>query len=244
MITTVLIDDEPSSIEGTSILLDEFVKDVEVVGSAGSVSDGIKLIEEELPDLVILDIHLPDGSGFDIIDAFPDPSFEALFHTAFSEYAISAIKTRVLDYLLKPTSVEELKSAIVRVRSALASKKAAQRSSGQMTKIALNGSKVTKMVDLNDLVCLEADGAYTQVQLRDETIMVSKNLRYFEQLLETSGSFLRVHRSAIVNMNHILEIVKAEGGHLLMSNQVCINLPSKGREHLLNELKSFGIVIV
>lgn len=246
MIRTILIDDEQIAIDGTTVLLEEFVKDVSIIGTAKTVIHGIEMIEELSPDLVILDIHFPDGSGFNVIDAFPNPPFEVLFHTAYSEYAISAIRSRVLDYLLKPVSIEDLNRSITQVRAEMRKKKQRlQETKPSIKKIALNSAKATKVVLLSDVVCFEADRAYTKVHLAcDEVVVVSKNLKSFETVLQHESSFMRVHRSAIVNVSHITEIARADGGHILLSNGQCVNLPSKGREVLIKQLLEHGVVTI
>lgn len=244
MIRTVVIDDEQAAIEGTTILLDEFFDNIEVVGKASSVKEGIELVKAQQPDLVLLDVQMEDGTGFDLVDAFPSSSFEIIFITAYSDYAIDAIRHRAIDYLVKPISLEDLKRSIDAVwDTILLRQNGTENKQNTISSIALPGSKSMRIVPLDDIVCFEADRSYTKVNLLSEQVMVSKNLKTFDDALQKDPRFIRVHRSAIVNVRHIREISRADGGHILLSNEVVIHLPSRGRELLIKLLEERGLLL-
>lgn len=244
MIRTLVIDDEQAAVEGTSILLSEFFDNIEVVGTASSVTEGIQRIKATQPDLVLLDVQMEDGTGFDLLDAFPTNSFEVIFITAFSDYAIDAIRHRAIDYLVKPISLEDLKRSIDAVWDTILLRKNQFESDQKaISSIALPGSKSLKIVPLEDIVCFEAERSYTTVHILDEQVVVSKNLKSFDDLLSNDVRFIRVHRSAIVNVKHIKEISRADGGHIALSHGVVIHLPARGRDVLLKLLEERGLLM-
>lgn len=244
MIRTVLIDDERAAIESTSILLSEFFENIELVGTAGSVKDGIALIEKTSPDLVLLDVQMEDGTGFDVLDALPESSFEVIFITAYGDYAIDAIRRRAIDYLVKPISIEDLKRSIDAVwDTILLRKNQIENSPSPIDSIALPGGKGMKIVPLDDVICFEAERSYTNVNVNGEMILVSKNLKTFDDLLKNDPRFVRVHRSAIVNIKHITEILRTDGGHIVLTHQAVIHLPARGREVLVKILEERGLLL-
>jgi two-component system LytT family response regulator len=238
---TILIDDEPDAITAMRLLLAEFIDDVEVIGTANSIIEGIKEIQNKKPDLVFLDISMPNGQGFDVLDCLPDRHFQVIFVSAFDNYAIKAIKANALDYLLKPVDIDELKNAIakatLRQRNNLPAPNTgllAQRE--HRIPIHLNDGII--YLPVKNIVHLKAEGSYTHIYIMDKKpVMVSKNLKEFENILSGLG-FCRVHNSHIINITHVYKFARTDGGHVIMTDNTRIEVSRNRRELFLKELES------
>lgn len=245
MIKAVIIDDEVNNQELISNLLKSFSENVQVLGMANSVESAYQAINEYQPDLIFLDIQMPDGTGFDLLKKFDKINFKIIFVTAHQEFAIEAFKYSALDYLLKPLSPANLLAAV---------KKAEETMSGDelnlklkillnniaepiknKKKIVLKTMERIYSVDLDDIIRFESDGGYTKVYLADgKRIMVSKTMKDFDDLLLDVG-FLRVHHSHLINMNHLFCFEKAEG-HVVMKDDSIVPVSNRKKDHLLELL--------
>ncbi|NJO92809.1 MAG: response regulator transcription factor [Chloroflexia bacterium] len=237
MIRAIIVEDEKRSRETLKNLLDEFCKDIEVVGMAGSVDEAVAEILEKKPDLLFLDIELQSGTGFDVLEKVKHQYFEIIFTTAFEHYAIKAIKISSIDYLLKPIDIEELENAIEKVRN-----KKDQTTYKQQLEILLNN--VHKKPDENRKICVstadgieflkvydiiycEASGSYTTIYLKNrDKLLLSKHLKEYENLL-SDYEFMRVHNSYLVNLQEVKSFVKSDGGYILMNNNAQISISQK-----------------
>jgi len=249
MIKAVIVDDE---LHGRETLKDMLVKsfgDVEVVGIADSASMGAETIQKTNPDIVFLDIHMPNGSGFDLLRQLPQINFEIIFTTAYDQYALKAIKVCALDYLLKPIDTEDLEEAINKFRNKSKTKNAdderlkhfiAQFTEGhgnlKLKKIGLPTSDGSIFVDIDQILRLEAESNYTRVHLNSkETHLVSRTLKDFEDML-ISSTFIRIHHAHIINTNYIKKYVKGEGGYLIMTDNSEVEVSRRKKEFLLRNL--------
>jgi two-component system LytT family response regulator len=213
MIRAVIIDDEKLARDVIFNYLGEYCPDVEVISQASSVSSGLAAIRKALPDLVFLDIEMPDGNGFDLLRMFEKIDFKIIFVTAYSEYAMRAFRFSALDYLLKPVKIDELVEAVARVRSAnltgispeiINSLLTNIRSStpGQST-IVIPNIKGFEVLKVSEIIMCQADGYCTNLWLSgNRKVVSSKNLKHFNGLLEDQG-FMRVHHSYLVNLGHV-----------------------------------------
>lgn len=221
MYKAIIIDDEAMARNLLEGMVKSYCPNVSVVESCKDLPSGVKAIHKHKPDIVFLDIEMPGHSGLELLDFFDEKevNFSIIFVTAYNRYAIQAFKLSAIDYLLKPIEVEDLKQAI-----ALFEKKkqlqniAALRnnlSTNAPKKIGLNGVSNITFVDIDDILFFQADGSYTHVYLKEgKTIVASKSLKHFENTLIEHPDFLRCHKSYIVNINHITEYVKSDGGYL------------------------------
>lgn len=244
MIRTVIIDDELNNQELIMNLLKSYAENVQVVGTANSVESAYKIISEQNPDLIFLDIQMPDGTGFDLLKKFEKISFKIIFVTAHQEYAIEAFKYSALDYLLKPLSPTNLISAVKKIEESFSSEDLNVKLKTLLSnisepkskrKIILKTMERIYSVDLNDVSRLESDGGYTKVYLIDgKRIMVSRTMKEFEDLLTDVG-FLRVHNSHLINMNYLYCFEKTEG-HIVMKDESIVPVSNRKREHLMELL--------
>jgi two-component system LytT family response regulator len=224
---TVIIDDEIAVRNTIKALLNERFPDITIMASVGTVKEGHEAILKNKPDVVFLDIELPDGTGFALLRMFPQIPFRIIFVTGHNEYAIDAIKVSALYYVLKPIDTDEfcravekaqevisqndLKLKLVALSENLQSRKALKR-------IILHTSDHLQLVSVSDIIRAEADSNYTQFFLSgSRKIMVSRTIKEFEALLSSSG-LIRVHQSHLVNINYIDRFVKRDGGYLQLKD--------------------------
>lgn len=242
MLRTLIIDDEPHVRDTLRRLLEKCCPLVKIVGEAGSVAGGAREIREKVPDLVLLDIKLEDGTGFDLLERFEHIGFKIIFITAWEKYAIQAFGFSAVDYILKPVNPEKLAEAVKRARQQVQSAFNLQLSTlqenmkareGEKRKLVLKTSDKIYLFEVKDIVYCESDCNYTVfTTVDDEKITVSKLLKDYDELLSDSG-FFRVHRSSLINLKHIKRFEKQDGGVVVMSNGDKIHASTRGRERLM-----------
>ncbi len=236
MIKAVIIDDEKRARQMIASLLNNFIPEVEVVGEADSALTGKEVIESKKPDLVFLDIEMPNGNGFTLLSSFQKLNFEVIFTTAYSEYALKAIKFSALDYLLKPIDLDELKKAVEKYKAKIQSRQKEGNNDiyflpnnfkdfqQQSSKMVLPIPKGFKVVAISDINHIEASGSYSVFHFLDKTnIIVGRNLKYFEGQL-SSFDLMRIHDSYIVNLHQVDRYIRGRGGQVVMKNEVVIDV--------------------
>jgi len=246
MIKTVIIEDEQKSREMLAGIIQKNCPQLNIVGLAKNVNEGVEVIKRENPDLVFLDISMPDGSGFDLLEKVQGHKFELIFATASDQHAIRAIKYSACDYLLKPIDIEELKNAVDKV----AQKKNAapnmenlnfliqqlKKSDDSFQKITLPTGNAYEIVNVKDIIRCEADGSYTTFFLNDKRkLMISAGLKHYEELLP-ENEFIRVHHHHLINMNHVVRFLKEDGGYAVMSDGTKIEISRRKKDAFMEKL--------
>ena len=241
----VIVDDEAKVRNTIKSLLNENFPDIIIMATAGSVAEGYETVSKYKPDLLFLDIELPDGTGFDLLKKFPQVPFKVIFVTGHHEYALDAIKVSALDYVLKPVDTDELCRAVDKAREII--NQAEQQLKFQALGENLQSKKVLKriilhtfdhlqLVSVSDIVRAEADSNYTSFTLSDgKHILVSRTMKEFESMLSGSG-MIRVHQSHLVNINHIDRFVKKDGGYLLLKDSTKIPVSPILKKQVLQAL--------
>jgi len=242
----LIVDDELSPREQSKRLLAEFFSEIEVCGEAESVETAFEAIMIHRPDVVLLDVDLPDGTAFDLLKRFPQINFNIIFITAYQQYALQAIKFSALDFLLKPYTSGEFVDAIRKAIKKTEQNDLQIRYSALFqniqqqqlpTKIVLRTADSIHVVITDEIVRLQADGAYTSFFFANKkTIVVSKNLKEFDILLQ-NNRFLRCHQSHLVNMKHIVCFHKADGGALGLSDMSRVPVASRFKEKVMDMLE-------
>ncbi len=247
MIKAIIIDDEEGAIRVLTNLLHQFMAEVEIVATARNVPDGVLAINRNKPDVVFLDIEMPDYSGFELLEFFKEVDFEIIFTTAYSQYAIQAFEVSAVDYVLKPIQIDKLEASLVKLKSRLESHTMFDRLQALKTnlkddlikKIALPVSDGLLFINVEEIIHLDADGAYTKVWVKGGTsILVSKNLKYFEDLLEKHTPFFRPHRSNIINVNFLKKYSRHDE-LLIMDNNHEISLSKNRKQEFEEFMKNF-----
>ncbi|UKN03510.1 LytTR family DNA-binding domain-containing protein [Paracrocinitomix mangrovi] len=246
-IKAIIIDDEERARRVLKNMLNEFCKDVEVIDSSSNVPDGVLAINNLKPDVVFLDIEMPNYSGFELLGFFRDVDFEIVFVTAYSQYAIQAFEVSAVDYLLKPVQVEQLENAIQKVKDKINISSMQDRldtlkvnlSGSQIQKIAVPVSDGLVFVKTEDISHINADGSYSKIYLADGTdMLVSKKLKYFEEMLEGKGNFYRVHRSHLVNLSFVRKYNRHQG-QVELENDHKVNVSREGKSAFEDTLAEF-----
>ncbi len=246
MIKTLIIEDEAKSRQMLAAMLERNCPEITIAGLAKDVKEGVALIKELQPDLVFLDISMPDGSGFDLLEQVSGHKFELIFATASDQHAIRAIKYSACDYLLKPIDMDELKLAVNKVlnkKKSVPSMENLQfliqhlkRADENFQKITLPTGNAYEIVNIKDIIRCEADGSYTNFYLADKRkLMISFGLKHYEELLPESD-FIRVHHHHLINMNHVLRFLKEDGGYAIMSDGSKIEISRRKKEAFMDKL--------
>jgi two-component system, LytTR family, response regulator len=244
MMRTIIIDDEEKARKTIYNYLSLSCKEAEVVAQADSVESGYQAIVTFKPDLVLLDINLTDGTGFDLLKKFDRITFKIIFITAYEEYAIKAFKFSALDYLLKPVNPQELVEAIEKAGKTIENENVELRFKAFLTnydnkpktekKLVLKTSENIFLVDIKDIIRCEADGGYTTFFLADgRKILVSKNLKEYEDIL-TEYNFFRPHHSHLVNLSYMLSFEKRDGGSIVMKDKSMVPVSTRRKDELMN----------
>lgn len=248
VIRAIIIDDEDNPRQLLESLLSDFCMGVEVVAAAPNVQKGVAAIKKHQPDIVFLDVEMPKESGFNLYKYFDKIDFAVVFTTAYSQYAIKAIKLAALDYLMKPIDLDELQVALDRYREEQIEQKTAvsqhqiaynnmQKESQQ--RIALPCTDGYIFINIEDIIRCQSDKSYTLFIVKRaekmEELWVSKNLGEYAELLEDAG-FKRIHRSHIVNPKFVKKLIRGRIPQVVMQDDTVINIPSGRKDDILNDL--------
>lgn len=248
MIKAVIIDDELAMQEINACLLAEHFPDIKLQGTANSIESGVELIKAQKPDLVLLDIELTDGTGFDLLQKLQPYNFKVVFITGHDAFAIKAIKFSALDYILKPVNENEFKQAIERAVELIEKNESTKpqvdvlmdsfKREMQTKKLVLRTSDALHIIDIRDIYFCKSDNSYTTFYFRGkDKIIVSKSLKDYEGLLSEYG-FYRAHQSFLVNLNHIKKVDKTDGGFIIMKNKKEIPVSLRQMKKLINLLET------
>ena len=228
MYKVIIVDDEKGCRDTLQNLLENFLE-IQIVAQATSVVEAENLINQLQPQLVFLDIEMPGGNGFELLEKFPDINFDIIFTTAFDQYAIKAIKYSALDYLLKPIDPDELKSAINRFSTKKHDQNLinnqfktllsniSEESSHQ--KIAVPDGEGINFVKIKNIIRFQSEGSYTYMYTTEhpKPVLISKPMGEYQEML-INERFSRVHRSHLINLTHVTKYVKSDGGYAVMSD--------------------------
>ncbi len=238
-----IIDDEEDARHALRIFLSDYCPTVEIVGEADGVESGYRLIHQEKPHAVLLDIHMKDGTGFDLLDKFQNPRFRVVFTTAYDEFALKAFKYNALDYLLKPVAPEELVRAIAKIEenqiedfSMKITNLLEMNRSRRFEKIALTSQEGLIFFRLEEIMHIEAEGNYTTLSLsNNKRHVIVRSLKDFEDLLP-NNVFFRTHQSHIINLNFVKKYLKEDGGYALLENGTKVLVARRRKDEFLKRL--------
>jgi two-component system, LytTR family, response regulator len=243
----IIVDDEINNLESLEALVRRHCSGIEVVGLAQSVDEGLLKINEHIPDLVFLDIKMPEKDGFQLLESLNNINFEVIIVTAFNHYAIKAIKFCAIDYLLKPVNSSELIQAVDMAIERIRQKRDNDRlrqliqnmnsQTGKM-KMGLASQSRVDFVETNQIIRCEAENNYTHVFLESGIKKtISKTLKEFEELLIDFG-FIRVHQSHLINLSHIKSYLKNDGGYIEMDNSNIVPISRNRKEEIIKKIKN------
>ena len=243
-LTALIVEDEAASRITLSNYLSKYCPNVSVIGEAENINEAYQFIKSKSPDLVFLDVEMPFGNAFDLLEKFESIDFEVVFVTAFSKYAIDAIQLSASNYLLKPLSIDDLITAVEKVTANVANKQQLRSSSILLENLNIENKQLKKLVlpvmdgfevvVLKDVVWCEANDNLTVFHLIDGTKKtVCKTLKFYEEAL-SNYDFIRVHKSYIININYVKKYKKGKGGQVTLTNDKVINVSVNRKQSFLS----------
>lgn len=242
-LTSIIVEDEQTSRDILKNYLKKYCPHVTILGEASNIEEALVLIRNNHLDLVFLDVEMPYGNAFDLLDKVGDINFETIFVTAYNQYAIDALNARASYYLMKPISIDELIKAIDYVTEIKTKEDALQdevlvpKTNSVSGKITIPQQKGFEVINTADILYCKADDNYTEIYLKNnKKKLVSKTLKYFEDILVDS-SFARVHKSYLVNVNEVVKYLKGKGGSVVLSNGQEIMVSASKKADLLSYFK-------
>lgn len=249
-ITTIIIEDELASQQLLSNIISDYCPNLILMGVASGIKDGEELINSHQPDLIFLDIHIGNQTGFDLLDRIYQKNFKIIFTTAHDEYALKAFKYEAIDYILKPYTPKDVIKSVQRIKEKLEDSKAFHQlekvikdslhplESGKLTIPTSDGLKVYKV---ENIIRLEGQGAYCKIYSTDsKALLISKSLKEIEGMLPT-GRFFRTHDSHIINLRHIKEFRKEDGGVVILENNDQVPVSRRKKQEFLDRMMEFGM---
>lgn len=247
MITAVIIEDEINGLNNLKNLLDEHCEEVEVIGEAGTVAQGIELFSDPAikPDVAFLDISLPDGQVFQLLNQLRPIDFDIIFVTAYQEYAIKACEYSSIGYIVKPIDPDMLREAVSRIKP-----QSTRKTDGRLdifnnyynnpnafTKMSISALDGIYFVNIKDIVRFEAEDNYTHIFLNNgERITASKTIKAYEDML-LPFNFYRVHKRHVINLNYMRKFVKGDGGYLVMDDDIKIEVSRRRRPAFMEQMR-------
>jgi len=245
----VIVDDEPDAVNFIKSIIADQLPQVEIVGFAHSAKDGVSVIINTQPEIVFLDVEMPHGNGFTVLENFPEKSFDVVFVTAFNHYAIQAIKFSAVDYILKPINITEFIKAVDKVIQKRLD--AAYQFQNYNTlfenlrtalpaKLAIPTSEGMEYLNTREIIRVEADRSYSWFFLVDgRRILVSRNLKEYHELLADRG-FFRPHNSHLINLEFVKKFIRHEGGSIQLTDGSEIPVARGKKEIFLAQMEKFS----
>ena len=240
LLRAIIVEDEPTGLENLRRKLEQNCPEVDIVAECMNGADAIRQIRRHLPDVIFLDIMLGDMTGFDVLKEIRQPTFEVIFTTSYDEFAIQAIKTNALDYLLKPVDIDELIEAVSKMRIKLMEKSPpVSPPQNNPTKIGFPITTGQQFLDPNEIIYISAEDNVAILHLPGrQQIRLTKSLGWIDELLENRG-FYRVHHSYVINFNHMNEYVRQDGGYIIMSDKKLISVARRRKDGFLAALEAW-----
>lgn len=247
VLKALIVDDESASRETLQNFLSKYCTDVQTVATADSVKTALVEIHKHKPDVVFLDIEMPFGNAFDLLEQVPDIQFETVFVTAYSNYAIQAINISASYYILKPIDIDELMLAVDKIKKAKEKKESLihsqilinnlHTSNKQLHKVVLPVLDGFEVVQIKDIVRCEAQDNFTDFHFTNgKHVLICRTLKFYEQTLSEFG-FMRIHKSHLINLQYVKKYKKGKGGQVIMLDNSEIEVSPNKKEDLLREFK-------
>jgi len=250
MLTCIIVDDEKHCRESLEILINKYCQELKIVSICKDGASGLAAIQKMEPDIVFLDIAMPGMNGFQLLENLNNYNSQIIFTTAFNEYAVEAFRVNAVDYLMKPINKDELILAVSKANKRKAQSNTQEkeeqinrlidyyRNQSQSQKISLPTIKGLELLPVDRITCCTGEANYSSVWLTDgSSRMISKNIKYLEEKLQPFQQFIRIHHSAIINLDHMDEYVKGKGGYVILSDGKNLNVSRQRKQELLKRIK-------
>ncbi len=248
LIKVILVDDEPRGLNVLQLMMEGYADRAVVVASCLEPQQAVQKINELNPDLVIMDIQMPRMTAFDVISALHNPQVEVIFATAYNAYALRAFQYSAVDYLLKPIDEDHFRRAIEKAIQRIHQKNATHHfetllyniqkvKNSEDMRICIPDAKGFKVIRVSDILYCEADSCYTMIHLhKQHSMLSSRSLAEYDALLDPAH-FCRIHRSSIINVHHVKEYRKGEGGSVIMADDKALEVSRRKKEEFLEKMK-------
>jgi two-component system LytT family response regulator len=253
MITAILIDDDKNLRNGMKSLFARYAPEIKIIGEADSVETGTHLLKEQQPQVVFLDIHLGDGTGFDLLEEVQKKGVklasQIVFITAHEQYAIKAFRFSALDFLLKPVDPEELQKVITKLKNIIDKNDSVahidllleniRKKVDNFKRIALSNADGIHLFEVSDIIRCESEDNYTKffIKNNNKPILISKTLKEYEELLTEHG-FERIHQSHLINIAYLKSYIKKDGGYVIMADNSHLPISQRKKDRLQEILKT------
>ena len=245
----IIVEDEEASRETLRNYLNKYCPDVHLVAEAVNIKEGLNAIHHHHPDIVFLDVEMPYGNAFDLLEQIENITFETVFVTAYSNYAIQALNFSAAYYILKPVSIDELVKAVEKIKETISRNREfihtkvlienVKIENKQLQKIVLPVLDGFEVISLSEIIKCDADDNFTRFHLTNgKKLLICRTLKFYENLLE-NYDFIRVHKSHLVNFQHIKQYKKGKGGQVIMSDGSSVDISPNRKEVLMKRYKSF-----
>lgn len=247
MLKAIIVEDETISREILAGYINRYCPDVELLAQADNIKTGIAAIHKHKPDIVFLDVEMPKGNGFDLLEQVGEVNFDTVFVTAYGNYAMKALNYSAAYYILKPVSIDELVAAVSKIKQQRLKEKVPvqtkvlleniQVSQQQNFKIVLPLLDGFEVVQVKDIVHCCANDNFTDFFLLGKPKrMICRTLKFYEDLLSESG-FMRVHKSHLINLDHIVKYTKGKGGQVTMADGSVIDVSPNKKDDLMQKFE-------
>ncbi len=242
--TAIIVDDEEPGRKNLALLLEKYCPEIQVIGIAGNASEAKEKILTLNADVIFLNVQMPELDGFDLLNSIAKRDFAVVFVTAHEQYGREAVNAGAVYYILKPIEIKELQQAARKIVEYFDDKKQELTTETQKPqRITLSHTGGFSVIELKEIVRLQADNNYTHVHTTDKkAYLVSKPLKVFEENLKDIN-FFRVHRSYIINLHHVKEYLREDGGTILLADDTKIQLPKSRHADFMDAVKKLSISI-
>lgn len=249
---SIIVDDESNSRDVMKVLLKKFCPQVKITGEAENIDDAYQQILDSQPDVVFLDIQMPGGNGFSLLQRFAEIPFQVIFITSYDKYAIEAIRFSALYYLMKPIEVSHLIEAVEKLETVALNHEMHKRqllnlvynedAIGIEKRIAVHSNDTVVFLPIHEVIYLEGDDEYTTIQaIKDKKFISSKNLGRFEDILKAFPQFFRISKSHIVNLNHVSHYTKGEHCFLSLLDKYNFEISRRKKQEFLERIKEYNL---
>lgn len=225
-INAIIVDDEESARNVLSNLITRFCPDIKIIDICSDVEEAVDAIKKHQPDVVFLDIEMPNYAGYELVSFFEEVNFDIIFVTAYDQYAIKAFEISAVDYLLKPIEIDRLKDSVQKLSSRVTLKNNQESyralsenlKSNEVSKLVVRNNQGQSIVNTSDIIAIEAQDSYSCIYTKKEKHLMSKNLKHFETILSKNTCFFRSHKSWLINTNKVKSYSKSKFEILLESS--------------------------
>jgi two-component system, LytTR family, response regulator len=240
VLKSIIIDDELHGRNNLHSLLKSYCPEIDVIGKCGKPGEAKKMIYDLKPDVIFLDINMPQINGFELLESLVEKNFMTVFVTAHSEFGIQAVKANAVDYLLKPIDIQELQQTVKKLLTLSENKPDVKETHDTKNKILVSHSDGTSLIEISDITRLEGESNYTIIHLHNKkSLVVARTLKKFESSIPFD-IFFRIHKSEIINLNYVTSFTNHDGGSVTMKDGAKLSISRRRLQQFEEIIKKFS----